>query len=189
MLKVFLLILPAALFLGCSQGAKQSSSAQQDTTAIASQPSADEAQAAEAQLRAVYTDVFAWYDRAQKDISLINKLPDFDAQYLSSSYLALKKQVERIDSAEVADGMIGFFDSGHWVCGQDISNIGFTIKSVKLVAEGKCRAEVQVKNCNMLIDLELPLVCENSTWKIDDFINNGSSEKESMKEYIENGND
>ncbi len=188
MLKVFLFILPAALFLGCSQGAKQSSSAQQDTAAVVSQPLTGEAKAAEEQLRAVYTDVFAWYGRAEKDISLINEMPDFDALYLSSSYLSLKKQVERMDSAEVADGMIGFFDSDHWICGQDFSDLGFTIKSVKPAGEEKYRAEVQVKNCNMLIDLELPLICENGKWKIDDFITDGSSEKESMKEYIENGN-
>ncbi len=185
MFKVFLLILPAALFLGCSQGAKQSAAVEQDTTAVASQPSTGEAQTAEAQLRAVYTDVFAWYGRAEKDISLIAKKPDFDARYLSASYLALKKQVEKIDSADVADGMIGFFDSDHWICGQDFSNLAFTIKSVKPAGEGKCRAKVEIKNCGASIALEHPLVCERGTWKIDDFITNGSSEKESMKEYVE----
>lgn len=186
MYKPILPLFFTALFLSCSQGAKQTTASPHYSAAVASQCATAEAdvQEAEKQLRAAYTEVFAWYNRAEKDASLLQNEPDFDARYLSVSYLALKRQVEKTDSATVADGMIGFFDSNHWVCGQDMADLSFTIEEVKATDGGTCCAVVCVNNCNVQTRLHLPLVCEKGVWKIDDFVTDGASEKQRMTQYV-----
>ena len=74
-----LLILSLALALfGCSQtsnnGGQQSTAA--DTTAVVD----SQEQNAEVRLQAIYADVFGWYAKAEKDPSVLQKMPDFDSR-------------------------------------------------------------------------------------------------------------
>ncbi len=182
MSKQFLVLAFAAMLMSC--GNRNASS---NATASPSSPSPQEEAAAPSaadQLNKIYSDVFGWYDRAADDISLMDRQPNFDSLYLSSSYLALKQQVEKADSADVAEGMIGFFDSDHWICGQDVADPSYVIKSVE-ENDGKGSAKIQIKNCNTTTELKITLVLEKGNWKIDDFVLNGRSEKESMKRYVD----
>ncbi len=187
-MKKIVLFFAIAAMLGCGQKGKDGGAAAGDSTVVA-QEAVDTAdvEAATKQLKAIYADVFGWYARAEKDVTLMDAMPDFDARYLSSSYLALKKQVEKKDSGDAEEGMIGFFDSDHWVCGQDFSDLSFSVKSVKATGKNQCLAEVEIKNCGAVVNLTLVLVEEKGEWKIDDFVTDGSSEKESMKEYVDEG--
>ncbi len=181
MSKQFLVLAFAATLMSC--GNRNASS---NATASPSSPSRQEEAAAPSaadQLNKIYSDVFGWYDRAADDIALMDRQPNFDSLYLSSSYLSLKQQVEKVDSADGAEGMIGFFDSDHWICGQDVADPSYVIKSVE-ENDGKGSAKIQIKNCGTTTELKVTLVLEKSNWKIDDFVLDGRSEKESMKRYV-----
>ncbi len=166
------------------------------TGCSASQPSADtasavktEADAAEERaaadtLRAVYAEVFAWYAKAESDFSLLARKPDFEARFMSSGYNALYRRVLAADDVAAGRGEIGFFDSDHWVCGQDFQSLAASVGKVSQSGPGKCAAEVVVTNCGTRTPLTVDLVKEGGTWKIDDLRTESGSEKARMREYL-----
>lgn len=140
---------------------------------------------AKACLQKIYSDVFAWYTKAEYDNSLLGKAPDFEALYMSSAYNNTLKNVRKIDNKLAEDGLIGFFDSDHWVCGQDFENLKFEIKKGK-IESGTFVTSVTVWNMGAKNDVGIKMVYENGKWLIDDMILNGNSERKSMQRYIEN---
>lgn len=143
----------------------------------------DTNQAARKALQAIYADVFKWYALAEKDLSVLNKMPDFDEKYMSSEYKRLLVKVKTIDKKHEDQGEIGFFDYDHWVCGQDFQNL--SMKVVKTTVDsGKCSADVIITNCGNENCVTVDLVCENGVWKIDDFHTDGTSEKARMRQYV-----
>ncbi len=143
----------------------------------------DTNQAARKALQAIYADVFKWYALAEKDLSVLNKMPDFDEKYMSSEYKRLLAKVKTIDKKYEDQGEIGFFDYDHWVCGQDFQNL--SMKVVKTTVDsGKCSADIVITNCGNENSVIVDLVCENGVWKIDDFHTDGTSEKARMRQYV-----
>lgn len=141
-------------------------------------------QAVEKRLCAIYSNVFGWYTRAEKDVSILNKMPDFDALYLSSKYKALIRKIRDKDRDIEAQGQIGFFDSDHWVCGQDFQGLSMNIVAISPVTSKKCSADINITNCGTLIHVTLDMVLEKGQWMIDDFRINDISEKEQMQKYL-----
>ncbi len=135
-------------------------------------------------LKGIYADVFKWYAKAEKDLSITGKMPDFNALYMSADYLNVLHEVEEIDKDCEAEGMIGFFDYDHWVCGQDFRNLSMNIITMSGTNPGKCHAEVDITNLGVKNRVGIDLVMENGKWKIDDFYTDGTSEKARMKEYV-----
>lgn len=178
-----LLILSLVLALcGCSQssnnGGQQSTAA--DTTAVDN----SQEQNVEARVQAIYADVFGWYAKAEKDPSVLQKMPDFDSQYTSAGYKDALSKVKAIDKQAEADGEIGFFDSDHWIQGQDFQGLKMAVVNVVPEGKDKCKADVDITNCGATKRIALTLVLEEGQWMIDDFVADGQSEKAQMLDYV-----
>ncbi len=140
-------------------------------------------QAARKALQTIYADVFKWYAKAEKDISVLKNMPDFDAKYMSAEYKELKRKTKTFDDKHATQGEVGCFDYDHWICGQDFQNL--SMKIVKMVVDsGKCSADIEITNCGTKNSVTVDLVWENGEWKIDDFYISDISEKTRMKQYI-----
>ncbi len=139
-------------------------------------------------LCAIYDDVFGWYTKAEGDTDMPDDMPDFDALYMSSGYKELLSKVKAKDEEVEAEGMIGFFDYDHWVCGQDFSGLKMSVTGGEMVDGNTCNAEVEILNCGEVQQIGITLVRENGEWLIDDFItvfgNERISEKERMRLYV-----
>lgn len=152
--------------------------AQQDATGATAEKGVTEA------INGIYAEVFGWYKKAEKDVTLLNKAPNFEARFMSASYNALLVKVKKVDAPLEADGEVGFFDSDHWVCGQDFGDLRAEVKTVT-VSGDKANATVAVSNLGTENTVGLELVKENGQWKIDDMRIGGSSERASMKRYVD----
>lgn len=137
-------------------------------------------------LQAIYAQVFAWYTKAEKDISLLSKRPDFEARYMSTSYNSILKRVRKIDDKLAADGYLGFFESDHWVCGQDFQDIAAKVNE-GVMKGGRYCATVSVINLGESHEVGVEMVKENGKWLIDDMLFSGVSEKNSMQRYLASG--
>ncbi len=137
-------------------------------------------------LRAIYAQVFAWYSKAENDISLLSKSPDFEARYMSSSYNDILRKVRKLDNKLAADGYLGFFESDHWVCGQDFQNIKATV-NVGVMKADKYSTTVSVINLGEKHEVGVEMVKEKGKWLIDDMLFSGVSEKSSMQRYLASG--
>lgn len=181
MRNLLILSLVLALF-GCSQssnnGGQQSTAA--DTTAVAD----NQEQTAEARLQAIYDDVFGWYAKAEKDPSVMQKMPDFDDQYTSAGYKDALRKVKAVDKQAEANGEIGFFDSDHWIQGQDFQDLKMTVAGIVAEGKDKCKADVDITNCGATKRIVVVLVKEQGQWMIDDFVADGQSEKAQMLDYV-----
>jgi squalene cyclase len=145
--------------------------------------SADTMTMAATALKGIYDDVFSWYNEDAKGKGTTDSVPDFDALYMSRDYKAVLQKVAEKDRKMEKEGFVGFFDYDHWVCGQDYGNLSMRIISVSEERSGKCRAEVEISNLGTKTRLGVVLVKENGDWKIDDFIDEGTSEKNRMRDY------
>ena len=144
-------------------------------------------------LRSVYDSVAMWYAAAERDPSLAR--PDFEAKYMSESYNTLYRAVLAVDERVEAEGMIGFFDSDHWVHGQDFGGVAFEVASDEsAVAEGRLVVPVKVRNLGAVTPFRVVLTRENGQWRMDDIWTTCSacdpsrpviSEKEEMARYLE----
>ncbi len=189
MRRTFVFVAVALSLCACGRQGKTGAdgcgtAAHADSSAIVREDTAADEREAGDSLRAVYADVFAWYAKAEKDISLLSRKPDFEARYMSSSYNTLYRRVLAADEAVEKGGEIGFFDSDHWICGQDFQNLSATVAKVTRLGAGKCAAEVVVTNCGQRDTLGVDLVKEGESWKIDDFRRDGESEKAQMRAYL-----
>lgn len=141
----------------------------------------------------IYSQVFAWYAKAEKDLSLLQESPDFEALYTSSDYNKLFREVKAIDDSIPAGEAVGFFDYDHWVCGQDFQDLSMTIASCTKEDAQRCSVVVKVHNCGTDSFVRLDMVHEEGRWLIDDFCmlpdattapDASLSEKARMREYV-----
>lgn len=169
------------LLASCSGKSSNNQSADSTVSAEATATSAEEQQVVHEQVEAIYADVFAWYS---KDTSS-DAQPDFEARYMSSGYNEAFRKVEAIDSKE--SGTVGFFDSDHWVCGQDWQDLSMKVVDVTKKSEGVYSVEIEIHNLDTETHVTLAMVKENGQWLIDDMQREGShdSEKSEMLHYIE----
>ncbi len=180
-----LLIWAAAIALtGCGNTGNNANQTSPDSAKV--ETAADTVtttQAVDKRVNEIYANVFAWYARAEKDISVINKMPNFDSIYTSADYKEALRKVKARDKQSEANGEMGFFDHDHWVCGQDFQNLSMKLVKTEATAPSKCTADVDITNCGTTTRVELDLVLENGQWMIDDFKTDGQSEKAQMREY------
>lgn len=186
-MKKTLLIWAALIALtGCGNTSNNTSQQAADGTKTETTAAADSATTVkdvDKRVNEIYADVFAWYARAEKDISVIDKMPDFDTIYTSADYRDVLSKVKARDKQCEANGEMGFFDHDHWVCGQDFQNLSMKLVKTEITAPGKCTAAVDITNCGTTTRVSLDLVLENGQWMIDDFKTDNQSEKAQMKEY------
>lgn len=136
------------------------------------------ASAAKSRVTFIYQNMFKLYVSDQD-----NSDTGVGLQYMSSGYLKLWNKISRIDARNPGD--IGFFDSDHWIQGQDWCSPKFEVGPVTIVVKNKAKAVVWIKDCGSnATKVVLSLVFERQNWFIDDFIVQGSSEKRSMLDYI-----
>ncbi len=176
--KAVIFVCAVAVLAGCGHGGSGKAA---DSTAVVADSAA---QGAAARLEAIYADVFGWYAKAEKDLSVAKKMPDFDAEYMSSAYNDVLRKVKDIDKKAEANGEIGFFDYDHWVMGQDYQGLKMVVVNVRPTGQGKCSADVDITNCGTTQRIAVALVLENGQWMIDDFVRDGQSEKSQMLEYV-----
>ena len=141
----------------------------------------------------IYSQVFDWYSKAEKDLSLLQESPDFEALYTSSDYNKLFREVKAIDDSIPAGEAVGFFDYDHWVCGQDFQDLSMTIVSCTKEAADRYSVVITVRNCGTDSFVRLAMVQEEGHWLIDDFCripdatttpDTSLSEKARMKDYV-----
>ena len=145
-------------------------------------------QAVTHRLDSIYTEVFGWYNRAGHDLTVLHQMPDFDTCYMSADYSVWLRAVKADDDILAEQGEIGFFDSDHWVCGQDFQNLSMDIVSGSLTGPNAYRAQVKIHNCGQVKTLDIDLVYEQGRWMIDDFVCDGQSEKACIKVYLQQRN-
>ena len=139
-------------------------------------------------LDSIYANVFGWYNRAEHDLTVLHQMPDFDTCYMSADYSVCLRAVKADDDILAEQGEIGFFDSDHWVCGQDFQNLSMDIVSGSLTGPNAYRAQVKIHNCGQVKALDIDLVYEQGRWMIDDFVCDGQSEKACIKVYLQQRN-
>ncbi len=154
------------------------------TEATSSNDTDTDAGAAKA-LKAIYVDVYAWYAKAEDDLSLLAKMPDFDAKYMSADYTKVLRQVTVKDKDCENKGLVGFFDYDHWVCAQDFQGLSMEIVKLSGSTPGVRHADVDITNLGKKKRIGIDLVYEGGLWKIDDFHVDGTSEKKRMHEYLD----
>lgn len=202
------LIYAAALVLmtvSCNSGktAKQAQSAADSTVTATDSTAAgketDQKTQVENRVKEIFDTVYAWYAKAEKDISLLDKEPDFESKYMSSDYLAVYHKVKEHDKALEENSEVGFFAYDHWVRAQDFQNIHMTVKSVTPESDRKYIAVITVHNMDQTYDVEVTMVWESGEWQIDDLYDlpeDGKNspevrkrigtEKTQMKNYLKN---
>lgn len=185
MKKELLIIASAIALAGCGQQAGKSNQTADSAKVEATDSTAAAAADPATQLKAIYADVFGWYTKAENDISLLDKMPDFEAKYMSTDYNNLLAQVKEADKPLEAKGEIGYFDHDPWVCGQDFQGLAFDVVSTSQTDDSHCTVTADVTNCGTKTRLDIVLVKEGNDWKIDDFVNDKQSEKAQMKQYLE----
>ena len=131
---------------------------------------------------AIYDTIFSWYIVHVEDTAY----KDFDTEeYLSDNYMSIMQQVLQHDSK--LEGEIGFFESDHWVQGQDwCKDLAMQIDSVERVDTQHAYCHIQIQNGGNKTPLTLSLVRQKTEWYIDDFIYKARqcSEKELMLMYL-----
>ena len=191
MKKIVLLITTITLSC-CNHVENKSNNADKEQSAIKnsntenSSTLPNKSQVIEKRLCAIYSDVFGWYTRAEKDVSILNEMPNFDSLYLSADYKTLIRKIQDKDRPIEEQGEIGFFDSNHWICGQDFQGLLMNIVAISPVKAKKCSANINITNCGTVNRVIVDLVFERGQWMIDDFCINKTSEKERMKKYLKN---
>ncbi len=159
-----------------------------------SQPRDEEEKEVCESVDSIYSRVFAWYEKAEKDLSLLQESPDFESLYTSSDYNKLFREVKAIDDNIPAGESVGFFDYDHWVCGQDFQDLSMEIVSYSKAGTGRYNVVVTVSNCGTCSFVRLDMVQEKNRWVIDDFCmipdaaavpDTTLSEKARMRSYID----
>ena len=186
-MKKIIALAALTLLVGCSSsGNKQ---CHQNINATQNECAAREdsvGKAVKSRLEAIYTDVFGWYTEAESNNDIEGQKPNFDDKYMSDGYRSLIHKVEKHDEAILAQGEIGFFDSDHWVCGQDYGNLSMKVRSGKLTGKDRYEARVDIHNLGNVEKITIILVYEHGQWMIDDLLVSGQSERKSMTEYLKN---
>ncbi len=191
-----LLVASLIVIVGCSshfgnKTSQERENALVDSTHSVSSTSQNELEKSEIEeatksLKTIYAQVFAWYTKAEKDISLLSKNPNFEARYMSSSYNGIFKKVRKMDEKLATDGYLGFFESDHWVCGQDFQNVKAKVNEGVMKGDRYC-TNVSVINLGETHEVGVKMVKENGKWLIDDMVFSGVSEKNSMQLYLASG--
>ncbi len=194
MKKVFLICASTLLMVSCVHTSSNESldntttgetSTASSMTDLSKFSDEDVVKSAQDSLTAIYSKVFAWYNDPANAGA---KTPDFEALYMSDGYNKLYKEVVAIDDKH--PDMVGFFDSDHWVCGQDYQNLSMKIIGSNREDDDEVNTEIVVNNCGSSTRLAVDMIFEQGKWKIDDFKTadaNGhliESEKTAMKNYI-----
>jgi len=173
MKKSFYLLAVLFLMTACVNNQQQSDNQnieeQETTTAVTPQEA----------VKQVYDEVFNAYNNlSEKEVSGVA----FDRKFMSSRYLKLDSLVAIEDSKH--PGEIGFRDYDHWVQAQDWGDLSYSIDSETQLSETESKVLITITNFNEKTPVELKMVKEDGTWKIDDIIARGDSEVEMMEEYL-----
>ena len=151
------------------------------TADVQEEQSDDTAQVVKDRVEAIYDEVFGCYLSSADAISEC----DFDTrEFLAEDYWATYETVTKVEE----DGEMGFFESDHWIQGQDWdSDLALTVDSVQMISPERALVYIRITNFGNMERCALEMSCEGNQWLIDDFITFAPeriSEKEQMKQYI-----
>ncbi len=95
-------------------------------------------------------------------------------------------KVNEIDSLN-HEGELGFWEFDYWIMGQDWHNLSISDIEVKNVAENEATVQLKLHNFDSVQTVDLLLVKEDGSWKIDDFkqADGDMDLKRAMQQYIE----
>jgi len=126
----------------------------------------------------IYDEVFDFYNK-NENVSMI----DFDHRFLSSDFQRCYRDLDMASSQETGE-IIGI-NHDHWIQAQDWDKLSMKIQSVKLgkkpIVTIKIIHSGNIQHSEKNVDLVLTKEDEER-WTIDDFVANGFSEKEYIKE-------
>ncbi|MBO7138080.1 MAG: DUF3828 domain-containing protein [Bacteroidaceae bacterium] len=137
----------------------------------------------EKRVREIYDEVYGWYlahvdDPSENDFN--------DKIFFSKDYW---KILSDVICADTESEEIGFFDYDHWIQAQDWDrDLALHVDSVNIIDDHHAFVHTHITNCGSKSSLIIAMLFEDGAWFIDDFIRpdfDNSSEKESMKHYIE----
>ena len=145
-------------------------------------------------VRDIYKAVFKVYNEEDSlrnlDIQMENgvfeNLGRFNKDYCSKEWNLLLAKVNEIDSLN-HEGEMGFWEFDYWIMGQDWHNLSISDIAVQNVAENEATVQLKLHNFDSVQTVDLLLVKEDGSWKIDDFkqTDGDMDLKRSMQQYIE----
>jgi len=131
-------------------------------------------------------DILNWINAIYATVCFKNYNSDSLASlYCSSDWNKTLHEVQTID-AQHADGTIGFFEYDYWIMAQDKGNASIHSLSIEDLQDTSATMFLDVHNLGTTTHVQLDIVKENKSWKIDDFHMIGAETKDwkqAMKEY------
>ena len=184
------LVALVAMLAACQPNGSQQAAESQKTT-VSEQLTATEVQN---RVRDIYKAVFKVYNEEDSlrnlDIQMENgvfeNLGRFNKDYCSKEWNLLLAKVNEIDSLN-HEGELGFWEFDYWIMGQDWHNLSISDIEVQNVAENEATVQLKLHNFDSVQTMDLLLVKEDGSWKIDDFkqADGDMDLKRAMQQYIE----
>ena len=184
------LVALVAMLAACQPNGSQQAVESQKTT-VSEQLTATEVQN---RVRDIYKAVFKVYNEEDSlrnlDIQMENgvfeNLGRFNKDYCSKEWNLLLAKVNEIDSLN-HEGELGFWEFDYWIMGQDWHNLSISDIEVQNVAENEATVQLKLHNFDSVQTVDLLLVKEDGSWKIDDFkqADGDMDLKRAMQQYIE----
>ena len=191
MKKVILSLVALVVMLAACQSNGGQQAAESHKTTVSEQLTATEVQN---RVRDIYSAVFKVYNDEDSlrnlDIQMENGVFEnsdrFNKDYCSKEWNLLLAKVNEIDSLN-HEGEMGFWEFDYWIMGQDWHNLSISDIEVKNVAENEATVQLKLHNFDSVQTVDLLLVKEDGSWKIDDFkqADGDMDLKLSMQQYIE----
>jgi len=197
MWKTILSMLMVCALWGCHGQSGKSDSA--TTQAVAHQQS--DADEVASRVQEIYATVFKVYNEEDSlrnlDIPMENGVWEnrdrFNKDFCSKEWNRLLARVNEIDSLN-HEGEMGFWEADYWIMGQDWNNLSISDVEVLTVTQNEAFVQLKLHNMDAVKAVGLPLVKEDGTWRIDNFLVADSEDPEkkvemnwklAMQQYIE----
>jgi len=174
-MKKYLLLLAASLIIA-SCGNKNSEKSENANDSISVEENATTAIEDALDEDQIKTDISGVLSEAYAEAFKSLNLENVFSKYCSSEYLAIQQKYDKVN-----EGCIGSLEYDVWSQAQDTSNPSIVVKNVEVSSSEEAIATIELTNFGKTQDVILPMVNENGSWKIKDFIGTLGSAIDTMK--------
>ena len=133
-------------------------------------------EAIELQLTRIYSDVIPCL------LSTENPDDSIGLKYMSNGYKGIREEFKKTEETYPIKGHA--LDYNHWIIMKDWTSIGYLIDNISVISDTTAIANITIQNQSSSKTATLILLKYIDRWFVDDFIIDGTSEKKTMSEFI-----
>lgn len=180
MKKIALSVLCAVMMMSCAGNKTQEKAEPTDsvvavTDSVATPAAEEEEEKAPSAEEIITEQINANYNAALKADNEESSIKKYCSAAFISTYNKYQKAIE---------GEMGDIDYDLWLQAQDSSKPSAEVTGVTMKGEDNAEVKIGLKNFGTKTALTLKVVKEGDSWKIDDFVNAGTSVIKVMKDNI-----